>query len=86
MAQDINVGFNDLAKRMAEMCGQAVTIKYQLSGEDLDALVSIACGDDFDRMMEEYDKLIKSFLDGSAKLCLYLFLSSGADNLTLAMF
>ncbi|GAU11968.1 hypothetical protein TSUD_195920 [Trifolium subterraneum] len=39
-----------------------------LPEEDLDALVSIACPDDVENMMEEYGKLVERSPDGSAKL------------------
>ncbi|CAM8960447.1 unnamed protein product [Rhodiola kirilowii] len=80
-----SINYDNLARKMVETCGQPVTIKYQLPGEDLDALVSIACQEDFDIMMEEYDKTIKSLPDGSAKLRLYLFSNSDADSSALAM-
>ncbi|KAL9684546.1 hypothetical protein QQ045_021987 [Rhodiola kirilowii] len=81
-----NINFNNVRKKMVETCGQPVTIKYQLPGEDLDALVSIACQEDFDIMMEEYDRVIKSLPDGSARLQLYLFPISDADSSGLVTF
>uniref|UniRef100_A0A7N0VBP9 Protein kinase domain-containing protein n=1 Tax=Kalanchoe fedtschenkoi TaxID=63787 RepID=A0A7N0VBP9_KALFE len=80
-----NINFDTLAKKMMETCGQPVAIKYQLPGEDLDALVSITSQEDFDIMMEEYDKIISSLPDGSAKLRLYLFSTSDAGSSGLDM-
>ncbi|XP_058067496.1 uncharacterized protein LOC131216907 isoform X2 [Magnolia sinica] len=75
-----DVGFHDLAQKMADICGQSVVIKYQLPDEDLDALVSVSCAEDLDNMMEEYEKLIEGSSDGSAKLRMFLFLASELDQ------
>ncbi|XP_044956537.1 uncharacterized protein LOC123407468 isoform X2 [Hordeum vulgare subsp. vulgare] len=55
-------------------------VKYQLPGEDLDSLVSVSCAEDYDNMLEEYDKLAAAAPDGSAKLRVFLFPASGADQ------
>uniref|UniRef100_A0A7N0TT83 Protein kinase domain-containing protein n=1 Tax=Kalanchoe fedtschenkoi TaxID=63787 RepID=A0A7N0TT83_KALFE len=80
-----DINFDSLAVKMVETCGQPVAIKYQLPGEDLDALVSIASHEDFDIMMEEYDKIISNLPDGSAKLRLYLFSTSDAYSSGLSI-
>jgi len=76
-----DVSFNDLVQKMVDTCGQPVAIKYQLPEEDLDALVSIACPDDVENMMEEYGKLVERSPDGSAKLRVFLFPISEVDVL-----
>ena len=50
----------ELASKMAEMCGSAVTIRCQLPTEDLDALVSITCDEDLANLIEEYDLVSSS--------------------------
>ncbi|XP_073226733.1 uncharacterized protein [Cicer arietinum] len=74
-----DVSFNDLVQKMVDTYGQPVVIKYQLPEEDLDALVSIACPDDVENMMEEYGKLVERSPDGSAKLRVFLFPVSEVD-------
>ncbi|XP_045832444.1 uncharacterized protein LOC123923757 isoform X2 [Trifolium pratense] len=74
-----DVSFNDLVQKMVDTYGQPVVIKYQLPEEDLDALVSIACPDDVENMMEEYGKLVERSPDGSAKLRVFLFPMSEVD-------
>ncbi|KAK4769460.1 hypothetical protein SAY86_027610 [Trapa natans] len=75
-----DMSFNDLVQKMVETYGQSVVIKYQLPEEDLDALVSVLCPEDLDNMMDEYDKLLERFSDGSAKLRVFLFSASELDH------
>ncbi|KQK19312.1 hypothetical protein BRADI_1g47570v3 [Brachypodium distachyon] len=56
-----------------------VLVKYQLPGEDLDSLISVSAPEDYDNMMEEYEKLAAAAPDGSAKLRVFLFPASGTD-------
>ncbi|KAG2380542.1 uncharacterized protein HKW66_Vig0249460 [Vigna angularis] len=47
-------------KCLAALCNatlQDLTFKYQLPGEDLDALISVTNDDDLEHMMHEYDHL-----------------------------
>ncbi|KAG2261457.1 hypothetical protein Bca4012_013796 [Brassica carinata] len=55
-----SVSFSELASKMAEMCGSAVTIRCQLPTEDLDALVSVTCDEDLANLIEEYDLVTSS--------------------------
>ncbi|KAI3684968.1 hypothetical protein L6452_34198 [Arctium lappa] len=68
-----DVGFNELVQKMFDSYGQNVIIKYQLPKEDLDALVTVSRLDDLENMMDEYDKLVERYSDGSAKLKVFLF-------------
>ncbi|CAM0913094.1 unnamed protein product [Alopecurus aequalis] len=55
-------------------------VKYQLPGEDLDSLISISSAEDYENMLEEYEKLAAAAPDGSAKLRVFLFpASSGSE-------
>ncbi|KAL6898032.1 hypothetical protein ACP4OV_006628 [Aristida adscensionis] len=56
-----------------------VLLRYQLPGEDLDSLISVSGPEDYDNMMEEYEKLAAAVPDGSAKLRVFLFPASGAE-------
>ncbi|VFR02615.1 unnamed protein product [Cuscuta campestris] len=75
-----DVSFPELVKKLTDTCGQDAVIKYQLPDEDLDALVSISCPDDFENMMDEYQKLVERSSDGSAKLRVFLFPPCDVDS------
>ncbi|RAL37748.1 hypothetical protein DM860_000442 [Cuscuta australis] len=75
-----DVSFPELVKKLTDTCGQDAVIKYQLPDEDLDALVSISCPDDFENMMDEYQKLVERSSDGSAKLRVFLFPTCDVDS------
>ncbi|KAI3941216.1 hypothetical protein MKX01_029790 [Papaver californicum] len=75
-----DVGFHELVQKMNDVYGQPVVFKYQLPDEDLDALVSVSCPEDLDNMVEEYEKLVESSVDGSAKLRVFLFSASELDS------
>lgn len=81
-----DVSFNELVQKMMDTYGQPVVIKYQLPDEDLDALVSVACQDDLDNMMDEYEKLVERSSDGSAKLRVFLFSASELDPSGITQF
>ncbi|CAN0838577.1 Serine/threonine-protein kinase CTR1 [Linum grandiflorum] len=71
--------FGEVMQKMVDTYGQPVVIKYQLPGEDLDALVSVSCPEDLDNMLDEYEKLVERASDGSAKLRVFLFSSTELD-------
>lgn len=72
---DRRIRFAEISSKLSSLCSCGngeVCIKYQLPGEDLDALVSLIDDDDVEHMMVEYDRMHK----GSAKparLRLFLF-------------
>ncbi|KAK4441525.1 putative serine/threonine-protein kinase DDB [Sesamum alatum] len=49
-----NISWEELVKKTAGMCNQPHTIKYQLPGEDLDALISVSSDEDLQNMIDEY--------------------------------
>ncbi|KAM0071272.1 putative protein kinase TKL-Pl-6 family [Helianthus debilis subsp. tardiflorus] len=65
-----NISWEELVKRTSEFCNQPYTIKYQLPGEDLDALISVSSNEDLQNMIEEYNALGNA--DGSTRLRLFL--------------
>ncbi|GLJ52258.1 hypothetical protein SUGI_1111770 [Cryptomeria japonica] len=71
-----DVGYEELMQKIIDVYGQALILKYQLPGEDLDALVSVSSDEDLENMMEEYYKLDNK--DGSSRLRIFLF--TGLDN------
>ncbi|XWS35097.1 hypothetical protein CRYUN_Cryun21dG0096900 [Craigia yunnanensis] len=62
--------WEELAKKTAAICNQPHTIKYQLPGEDLDALISVCSNEDLHHMIEEYHELERN--GGSQRLRLFL--------------
>lgn len=48
-----DIFWQDLMQKLLTIYDQTHTIKYQLPGEDLDALVSVSCDEDLQNMMEE---------------------------------
>ncbi|XP_044505908.1 uncharacterized protein LOC123225758 [Mangifera indica] len=66
-----DISWQRLKQRTLEVYSQVHVIKYQLPGEDLDALVSVSCDEDLKNMMEECDEL--GDREGSQKLRIFLF-------------
>ncbi|KAH7365654.1 hypothetical protein KP509_18G039700 [Ceratopteris richardii] len=64
--------------KMSSIYEQPVVMKYQLPNEDLDALISIACDEDVENMMDEYDRLQASEA-GSNRLRIFLFSPADYD-------
>lgn len=55
-----NISYSLLISKLSKLCGSAVTLKYQLPNEDLDALISVTTDEDLENMLEEYDRLQQS--------------------------
>ncbi|KAL1188780.1 Serine/threonine-protein kinase EDR1 [Cardamine amara subsp. amara] len=51
-----HVGLNELMQKTYALCNSPHTIKYQLPGEDLDALISVCSDEDLLHMIEEYQE------------------------------
>ena len=73
-----NVTWEELAKKTSAICDQPHTIKYQLPGEDLDALISVSSDEDLHHMIEEYQGLEKN--GGSQRLRIFLVSSGEPDS------
>lgn len=76
------ISFQELMHKMKEMFPEARTIKYQLPGEDLDALVSVSSDEDLQNMMEE---CIVFGNGGSEKPRMFLFSSSDVEEAQFVM-
>ncbi|KAK9069352.1 hypothetical protein SSX86_011255 [Deinandra increscens subsp. villosa] len=77
-----NTPFDEFVKRASEYCNQPHTIKYQLPGEDLDALISVASTEDFQNMIEEYNGIGSH--DGSSRLRIFLIpLTESESTITI---
>lgn len=71
LAVDRNITFSALSSRLSSLCDVTVCFKYQLPGEDLDALISVTNDEDLEHMMLEYDRLYR--VSKPARLRLFLF-------------
>ncbi|KAL1308726.1 hypothetical protein HN51_050721 [Arachis hypogaea] len=72
VAVDRHVKFSALVSKLCSIANADVCFKYQLPGEDLDALISVTNDEDLDHMMVEYDRLCRSS-PRPARLRLILF-------------
>ncbi|PON83952.1 PB1 domain containing protein [Trema orientale] len=76
-----DITFSELKKRLTDINDGDMVLKYQLSPEDLDALVSVRSEEDLKHMLNEYDR---HETQGSPKLRTFLFPSkptNAQDNL-----
>lgn len=73
-----NTSLAELMKKTSGICNQPYAIKYQLPGEDLDALISVASDEDLQNMIEEYYGLER--LGGSQRLRIFLIPLCESDN------
>ncbi|GAB4854722.1 hypothetical protein Ancab_023307 [Ancistrocladus abbreviatus] len=73
-----DISWQELQQRTMAILNQAHTIKYQLPGEDLDALVSVSSSDDLQNMMEECNVLGDG--EASKKHRIFLFTLSDVDD------
>ncbi|CAK9136944.1 unnamed protein product [Ilex paraguariensis] len=73
LAVDRSIKFSSLISKLSVICDfDNVSFKYQLPGEDLDALISVTSDDDLEHMMLEYDRLYRAS-PKPARLRLFLF-------------
>ncbi|KAB1216907.1 hypothetical protein CJ030_MR4G016080 [Morella rubra] len=73
-----NISWQELMQKALSIYNQTYAIKYQLPGEDLDALVSVSCDEDLQNMMEECSELEER--EGLQKLRMFLFSMSDLDD------
>nr|XP_010924148.1 uncharacterized protein LOC105047056 isoform X2 [Elaeis guineensis] len=73
-----DISWQELIQKTTAIYSQPHTIKYQLPGEDLDALVSVSCDEDLQNMMEECGILEGG--EGSQKPRMFLFSSGDFDD------
>ncbi|CAN1141681.1 hypothetical protein LINPERPRIM_LOCUS25629 [Linum perenne] len=73
LSVDRNSKFSSLVSKLSALSGDAdLTFKYQLPGEDLDALISVTNDDDLEHMMHEYDRQSRASAK-PARMRLFLF-------------
>lgn len=73
-----NVIWEELMRKTSAICNYPHTIRYQLPGEDLDALISVCSDEDLLHMIEEYEELERS--RGSQRLRIFLVSSSESEK------
>ncbi|KAF6147361.1 hypothetical protein GIB67_003259 [Kingdonia uniflora] len=72
LAVDRNVRFTAVVAKLSAISDSDVCFKYQLPGEDLDALISVTNDEDLEHMMLEYDRLHRGSVK-PARLRIFLF-------------
>ncbi|GER28233.1 octicosapeptide/Phox/Bem1p [Striga asiatica] len=73
LAVDRDIKFSEIAAKLNSICEKSeISIKYQLPGEDLYALISLIDDDDVEQMMVEYDRL-QGITAKPARLRLFVF-------------
>lgn len=72
LSVDRNIRFSSLLAKLSSLSDSDVCFKYQLPGEDLDALISVTNDEDLEHMMLEYDRLYRGPAK-PARLRLFLF-------------
>ncbi|TKY71546.1 leucine-rich repeat extensin protein 2 [Spatholobus suberectus] len=82
LAVDRTTKFPAMLAKLSALCDATpqdnLTFRYQLPGEELDALISVTNEDDLDHMMHEYDRLYRPSAR-PARMRLFLFLSDTAS-------
>ncbi|KDP25076.1 hypothetical protein JCGZ_22611 [Jatropha curcas] len=73
-----DISWRELKQKTLAIYDQVNVIKYQLPGEDLDALVSVSSDEDLLNMMEEWNEVEDR--EGSQKLRMFLFSMSDLDE------
>uniref|UniRef100_A0A2C9UHQ3 PB1 domain-containing protein n=1 Tax=Manihot esculenta TaxID=3983 RepID=A0A2C9UHQ3_MANES len=73
-----DISWEELKQKTLAIYYQLHVIKYQLPGEDLDALVSVSCDEDLRNMMEEWNEV--GDREGSQKLRMFLFSMSDLED------
>lgn len=71
-----NVTYIELIRKTFAICNQPHTIKYQLPGEDLDALISVCSDEDLHLMIDEFHDLERS----SQRLRIFLVPSNEPES------
>lgn len=83
LAVDRTIKFASLLSKLIALCEGDTTIsfKYQLPGEDLDALISVTNDDDLEHMMHEYERLCRSS-PKPARLRIFVFSNQSLNSST----
>ncbi|KAK3021472.1 hypothetical protein RJ639_047644 [Escallonia herrerae] len=79
LAVERNVRFSAFISKLSALSDSDVCFKYQLPGEDLDALISVTNDEDLEHMMLEYDRMLRASAK-PARLRLFMFSTSTSSN------
>ncbi|MBA0649293.1 hypothetical protein Goklo_016868 [Gossypium klotzschianum] len=82
LAVERTIKFSSMISKLSALCGGGdgeVSFKYQLPGEDLDALISVTNDDDLEHMMHEYDRLYRASAK-PARMRLFIFPATDSGN------
>ncbi|XWS54617.1 hypothetical protein CRYUN_Cryun10bG0104100 [Craigia yunnanensis] len=80
LAVERNIKYSSMISKLSALCGGGdFSFKYQLPGEDLDALISVTNDDDLEHMMHEYDRLYGA-LAKPARMRLFIFPATGSAS------
>ncbi|KAL5704734.1 hypothetical protein ACHQM5_023120 [Ranunculus cassubicifolius] len=79
LAVDRIIKFPDLMNKLQSFCDSEIVFKYQLPGEDLDALISVTNEEDLEHMMAEYDR-VHRLSPKPPRLRLFLFQQKNRRN------
>ncbi|XP_022881930.1 uncharacterized protein LOC111398978 [Olea europaea var. sylvestris] len=77
---DRNDSVSDIHHRLSKtfLNNEPFTLRYQLPNEDLDSLISVTTDEDFENLVEEYDRLNFGSGSKSGRLRLFLFPKSSS--------
>ncbi|XP_071730323.1 uncharacterized protein [Rutidosis leptorrhynchoides] len=78
-----DISWQELWQKMVDIYNETSSVKYQLPGEDLDALVSVSCDEDLQNMMEECNVI--GDIESANKLRMFLFSLSDLDDTHLSL-
>ncbi|URD83365.1 Protein kinase domain containing protein [Musa troglodytarum] len=78
-----DISWEEFMQKTMAIYSRPHTIKYQLPGEDLDALISVSCDEDLQNMMEEHNVLEGG--EGSQKLRLFLIIADDVDDVHFSL-
>ncbi|CAM8956988.1 unnamed protein product [Rhodiola kirilowii] len=78
-----DISWKELMYKASKIYDQVSIVKYQLPGEDLDALVSVTCDEDLQNMMEECNSTVSG--EGSKRFRIFLFSMSDLDDVNYSL-
>ncbi|MBA0766295.1 hypothetical protein Gotri_015350, partial [Gossypium trilobum] len=82
LAVERTIKFSSMISKLSALCcggDGEVSFKYQLPGEDLDALISVTNDDDLEHMMHEYDRLYRASAK-PVRMRLFIFPATDSGN------
>ncbi|XVE49416.1 hypothetical protein DITRI_Ditri01bG0081000 [Diplodiscus trichospermus] len=83
LSAERTIKFSSMMSKLSALCGGGgdadVSFKYQLPGEELDALISVTNDDDLEHMMHEYDRLYRASAK-PARMRLFIFPVTDSEN------